>query len=120
MLTNESTNRERKMQLWKTQPRKTRPRKARPRKTQLWKMQLWKTQPPEIQLPTQIQRNSKGIIECAKHLAFTTGVTARNVTVDGEVVLRDGATTRVDPDEVRARAAEQARRLFRRMEDLPT
>ena len=46
-------------------------------------------------------------------LAFTTDVRAVEVEMDGEVVLRDGLATRVDPIEVRAKAAEQARRLHR-------
>jgi hypothetical protein len=45
-------------------------------------------------------------------VAFTPGVRALDVEVDGEVVLRDGRPTRVDVDEVRAKAAEQADRLF--------
>lgn len=48
-------------------------------------------------------------------VAFTTGISARDVWVGGEQVLRDGRTTRVDPDEVRAKAAEQAQRLFARL-----
>jgi cytosine/adenosine deaminase-related metal-dependent hydrolase len=48
-------------------------------------------------------------------LAFTPGVRAIDVWVDGEQVLAGGAATRVDPAEVRARAAEQARRLFERL-----
>ena len=47
--------------------------------------------------------------------AFTTGIRARDVTVAGEKVLRDGVATRVDADEVRAKAAEQAARLFARL-----
>ncbi len=35
--------------------------------------------------------------------------------VDGESCWRDGAPTRVDAAEIRARAAEQARRLFSRL-----
>ena len=46
-------------------------------------------------------------------LAFTTDVRALDVEIDGEVVLRDGIATRVDPTEVRAKAAEQAQRLHR-------
>ncbi|MDA8266669.1 MAG: amidohydrolase family protein [Actinomycetota bacterium] len=46
------------------------------------------------------------------HLAFTPGVRPLEVVVDGEVVLRDGLPTRVDPLEVRTRAREQAARLF--------
>jgi hypothetical protein len=37
------------------------------------------------------------------------------VTVAGEVVLRDGRATRVDADEIRAKAAEAAQRLFARL-----
>ena len=48
-------------------------------------------------------------------LAFTPGVRALDVWVDGAQVLAGGAATRVDPAEVRARAAEQARRLFERL-----
>jgi cytosine/adenosine deaminase-related metal-dependent hydrolase len=46
-------------------------------------------------------------------LAYTTDVRAIDVEVDGEVVLRDGAATRVDAAEVRAKATEQAVRLHR-------
>jgi cytosine/adenosine deaminase-related metal-dependent hydrolase len=49
------------------------------------------------------------------HLAFTPGVRPVEVVVDGRVVLRDGAPTLVDAAEVRARAAEQAHRLFERL-----
>jgi cytosine/adenosine deaminase-related metal-dependent hydrolase len=49
------------------------------------------------------------------HLAFTPGVRATDVTVAGEVVLRDGRATRVDADEIRAKAAEAAQRLFARL-----
>jgi hypothetical protein len=48
-------------------------------------------------------------------VAFTPGLRARDVTIEGEVVLRDGVATRVDADEVRALAKEQARRLFARL-----
>ena len=44
-------------------------------------------------------------------LAYTTDVRAVDVEIDGEIVLRDGVAVRVDPAEVRAKAAEQARRL---------
>jgi cytosine/adenosine deaminase-related metal-dependent hydrolase len=47
------------------------------------------------------------------HVAFTPGMRALGVTRgDGEVLLRDGLPTRVDLDEVVAKSAEQARRLF--------
>ena len=52
------------------------------------------------------------------YLAYTTGVNPVEVSVDGEVVWKDGSPTRVDADEVRAHAAEAQQRLFRRMEDL--
>jgi len=51
----------------------------------------------------------------AWHLAFTPGVRPLEVVVDGEAVLRDGQPTRVDPAEIRARAREQAARLFARL-----
>ena len=42
---------------------------------------------------------------------------ALEVVVDGEVVLADGRPTRVDADEIRARAAEQAGRLFSKLSE---
>lgn len=48
-------------------------------------------------------------------LAYTTDIRALDVTIDGETVLADGRPTRVDAAEVRARAAEQAHRLFARL-----
>lgn len=45
------------------------------------------------------------------HLAFTAGVAPVEVQVDDEVVFSNGTTTRVDAQEVRAKAAEQAQRL---------
>lgn len=49
------------------------------------------------------------------HLAFTPGVRPLEVKVDGEVVFTDGKPTRVDADEVRAKAREQAARLHARL-----
>jgi cytosine/adenosine deaminase-related metal-dependent hydrolase len=49
------------------------------------------------------------------HLAFTPGVRPLDIEVEGERVLADGAPTRVDPVEIRARAREQAERLFERL-----
>jgi len=49
------------------------------------------------------------------HLAFTPGVRPLRVAVGGEVVFADGRPTRVDPVEVRAKAAEQAARLHARL-----
>jgi hypothetical protein len=51
----------------------------------------------------------------AWHVAFTPGIRALDVEVDGELLLRDGRPTRVDPAEIRARAAEQAHRLHARL-----
>ncbi len=45
-------------------------------------------------------------------LAFSPGVSPLEVEVDGEVVWTDGAPTRVDAAEIRAKAAEAATRLF--------
>jgi cytosine/adenosine deaminase-related metal-dependent hydrolase len=50
------------------------------------------------------------------HVAFTPGIRALHVArADGEVLLDGGRPTRVDPDEVRTKAAEQAARLFERL-----
>jgi hypothetical protein len=49
------------------------------------------------------------------HVAFTPGVRALEVEVGGQVLLKDGRPTRVDVDEVRAKAAEQAARLHARL-----
>jgi hypothetical protein len=48
-------------------------------------------------------------------VAFTPGVRAIDVVLDGEKVLQDGRPTRVDADEIRARAREEAERLWRRL-----
>jgi cytosine/adenosine deaminase-related metal-dependent hydrolase len=49
------------------------------------------------------------------HVAFTPGIRPLRVEVGGETVLDEGKPTRVDPEEVRARAAEQATRLHARL-----
>jgi cytosine/adenosine deaminase-related metal-dependent hydrolase len=49
------------------------------------------------------------------HLAFTPGPRPLEIEVDGSVVWNEGAPTRVDPAEIRARAAEQAARLHARL-----
>jgi len=49
------------------------------------------------------------------HIAFTAGIHPVEVKVDGEVVYADGAATRVDADEIRAKAREQAARLHARL-----
>ncbi|HEX9855667.1 MAG TPA: amidohydrolase family protein [Acidimicrobiia bacterium] len=49
------------------------------------------------------------------HVAFTPGIRPVDVVVDGDTVLSEGRSTRVDPTEIRARAAEQASRLHARL-----
>ena len=49
------------------------------------------------------------------HLAFTPGVRPLDVVVGGEKVLADGKPTRVDAEEIRRKAREQAARLFARL-----
>ncbi len=49
------------------------------------------------------------------HVAFTPAIRPLRVEVDGEMVLDAGIPTRVDPEEVRAKAAEQAARLHARL-----
>ncbi|MEM7287888.1 MAG: amidohydrolase family protein [Actinomycetota bacterium] len=51
-------------------------------------------------------------------LAFTTGVGPRRIEIDGTVVLDDGVVTTVDADEIRAKAAEAAQKLFTRLESV--
>jgi cytosine/adenosine deaminase-related metal-dependent hydrolase len=46
------------------------------------------------------------------YLAFTPGVRPDTVEVDGEVVVEDGRCTKVDADRIRARAWEEAQRLW--------
>jgi cytosine/adenosine deaminase-related metal-dependent hydrolase len=58
---------------------------------------------------------SYGEVDDPWRLAFTPGVRALDVWVGGDLVLAAGTATRVDPVEVRTRAAEQARRLFARL-----
>lgn len=49
------------------------------------------------------------------HLAFTPGPRPVEIEVDGTVVWNEGGPTRVDPAEIRAKAAEQAARLHARL-----
>jgi cytosine/adenosine deaminase-related metal-dependent hydrolase len=49
------------------------------------------------------------------HVAFTPAIRPVRIEIDGEVVFEDGLPTRVDADEVRAKAAEQAKRLHARL-----
>ncbi len=52
------------------------------------------------------------------HVAYTTDVRPVRVEIDGEVVLDANGPTRVDAEEIRAHAAEQATRMFAAMQDL--
>jgi cytosine/adenosine deaminase-related metal-dependent hydrolase len=49
------------------------------------------------------------------HIAFTPGIHPVEVKIDGEVVYANGAPTRVDANEIRAKAREQAARLHARL-----
>jgi cytosine/adenosine deaminase-related metal-dependent hydrolase len=49
------------------------------------------------------------------HIAFTPGIHPLEVKVAGEVVFADGEPTRVDAQEIRAKAREQAARLHSRL-----
>jgi cytosine/adenosine deaminase-related metal-dependent hydrolase len=49
------------------------------------------------------------------HLAYSTGVRPIEVEIAGRLVLADGSPSLVDEEEVRAKAAEQAVRLFQRL-----
>ncbi|MEN8114324.1 MAG: amidohydrolase family protein, partial [Actinomycetota bacterium] len=49
------------------------------------------------------------------HIAFTAGIHPVEVKVGGEVVYTDGAPTKVDAEEIRAKAREQAARLHARL-----
>lgn len=49
------------------------------------------------------------------HIAFTPAIRPTRVEVDGQTVLEEGRPTRVDAAEVRAKAAEQAKRLHARL-----
>jgi cytosine/adenosine deaminase-related metal-dependent hydrolase len=49
------------------------------------------------------------------YLAFTPGVRAERVVVDGEVVVDGGVCTRVDAERIRARAWEEAQRLWAKL-----
>jgi hypothetical protein len=55
-------------------------------------------------------------IDSPWHVAFTPGTRATDVVRnDGTVLVRDGRPTLVDAQEVRAKAAEHAQRLFSRL-----
>ncbi|MBA2283041.1 MAG: amidohydrolase family protein [Actinomycetota bacterium] len=49
------------------------------------------------------------------YLAFTPGARPEKVVIDGEAVVADGKVTKVDGDRIRARAWEEAKRLWMRL-----
>jgi cytosine/adenosine deaminase-related metal-dependent hydrolase len=49
------------------------------------------------------------------HVAFTSGIHPLEVKVDGETVFADGKPTKVDGEEIRGKAREQAKRLHARL-----
>ena len=51
-------------------------------------------------------------------LAFHTNMKPQSVEIGGEVVYTEGKPTRVDATEIRAKAAEQAQRLFVKLESI--
>ena len=51
-------------------------------------------------------------------LAFHTNMKPQSVEIGGEVVYTEGKPTRVDATEIRAKAAEQAQRLFTKLENM--
>ncbi len=52
-------------------------------------------------------------------LAYSPGVSPTKVEIDGKVVFENGTTTYVDAAEVRAKAAEAAQELFKKLEATP-
>lgn len=56
-------------------------------------------------------------VESPWHVAFSPGTRVVDVRVEGELVVEDGRPTRFDLAEVRAKAAEAASRLHRRLSD---
>jgi len=51
-------------------------------------------------------------------LAYSPGVSPTKVEIDGFTVWENGAATQVDAVEIRAKAAESALNLFRKLEEL--
>ena len=51
-------------------------------------------------------------------LAYSPGVSPTSVEIDGRTVWSQGAPTQVDGDEIRAKAAESARRLFHKLDGI--
>lgn len=54
-------------------------------------------------------------MESAWHCAFTPGIRAQNVHVDGRLLVRDGVPTTFDLAEIRAKAAEASAKLHERL-----
>lgn len=52
-------------------------------------------------------------------LAYSPGVSPTTIEIDGTVVFDNGTTTLVDANEIRAKAAEAAQHLFRKLEVTP-
>ena len=65
-------------------------------------------------LEDRVEWNFDGVDEPWR-LAITTGTGPREITIAGETVLSAGRATKVDAEEIRAHAAEQAGRLFARL-----
>ena len=55
-------------------------------------------------------------VESPWHVAFTPGTRVTDVVIDDQAVIRDGLPTRVDLQEIRAKAQEQSVRLFERLQ----
>ncbi len=49
------------------------------------------------------------------HLAYTTGTRPTEIEIGDEVVWKDGESTRVDEDEIRAKSAEAAKKLHQKL-----
>jgi hypothetical protein len=49
------------------------------------------------------------------HVAFTPGIRATEVSIDGELVVSNGVPLKFDISEIRTKAAEAARRLHERL-----
>lgn len=54
----------------------------------------------------------------AWRLAYTTNVHPTKVEIGGETVFAEGRPTKVDADEIRAKSAEAAQRLFAKLEEM--
>ena len=51
-------------------------------------------------------------------VAYSPGTSPTQVVVDGKTLWANGAPTKVDGDEIRAKSAEAAGRLFERLDSL--